>query len=182
MACIVASVDIKADPFFVFSLVKDIPYRTRLNPHAHVIDVVKETRGPIDVGTRFCQRQVIEGKLVEYRCWCTEYIPEQILEMKSDTNPSFKVRIIVEPIDGGVRLTQEESFELIPYVMCVPSAKGWLGKFLCRIFGNARVINQSLESLAKDELYIIADLQPKLAAWLYRIKLQLENQPAVLFA
>ncbi|GMR07256.1 MAG: hypothetical protein BMS9Abin26_0258 [Gammaproteobacteria bacterium] len=177
-----ASVDIMVEPFFVFMLVENVGFRSRLNPYARVLDLIKETRGPISIGTTFCHRQIIEGHLSEHRSICTEYVPGNILETESDTDPRFKVRLTVDPILGGARLTQEESFELSPFVMPIPTADGLTGKFFRLIFGDNKVIRQPPESLIQEELELVTHLQPKLAMWLRIIKLQLEHSPAMLLA
>lgn len=175
-------VDIMVEPFFVFMLVENVGFRSRLNPYARVLDLVKETQGPISIGTTFCHRQIIEGQLSEYHSICTEYVPGNILETESDTDPRFKVRLTVDPIPGGARLTQEESFELIPFVMPTPTMRGLPGKFFQLIFGDIKVIKQTPESLIQEELELVTHLQPKLAAWLRKIKLRLEHSPAMLLA
>lgn len=170
-----ASVDIKAKPREVFSLVEDITYRTRLNPNVWVLGIAKETEGPVNVGTVFLFRLVIEGKIIEHRSECTTYIPGKMLETVSDTTPRFNVRVSVEPIPGGTRLTHEESFSLLPMYMPLPRVNGVLGKLFKWMFGDAKELIQSPESVAADETQLEKNLQPRLMAWLYKIKAHLEQ-------
>ena len=176
MVRVKASLDIQADPEAVFSLVTDVARKARLGPHAAVIGVSKETAGPVGVGTVFHYCLSIEGKIADYRTRCVAFEPGRMMETVSDTRPPFKVRVTVEPVPGGARLTQEETFSLPVLHMPVPGTKGWWGRVLHFIFGDADAIVQSRESSAAEDVAMQAKLEPKLADWLERIKTHLERE------
>lgn len=182
MVRVKASLDIQVDPEAVFSLVTDVARKARLGPHAAVIGVSKETAGPVGVGTVFHYCLSIEGKIADYRTRCVAFEPGRMMETVSDTRPPFKVRVTVEPVPGGARLTQEEAFSLPVLHMPVPGTKGWWGKVLHFIFGDADAIVQSRESAAAEDAAMQAKLEPKLADWLERIKTHLEREQSRLEA
>lgn len=82
----------------------------------------------------------------------------------------------VEPIPGGARLTQEESFSLPVLRVPLPPAGGWLGKLLRFIFGEEEFLAQSPESIAAEEAEMAEKLTPRLAEWLSAIKTHLERE------
>lgn len=176
------TVDIRARPEAVFDLVCDVARRARLDPNATALGVAKETPGPVRVGTVFYYRLVIEGKIAEYRSRCIAIEPDRLLVTQSDTQPPFQVRITVEPVPGGARLTQEERFELAPLYFPLPRAPGRLGRWLQRLFGERRYLVQGPEALAAEEADWEARLNHRLARWLASIKRHLEAEQARLQA
>ncbi len=170
------SVDIRAPPEAVFDLVADIPRKTRLNPNVHVLGVSRETSGPVDVGTVFRYRVVVEGHIADYRSHCVAFSPGRMIETCTDTSPPFNVRVTVDSIDGGARLTQTEFLKMTPAYLPVPDIGGRLGSWLRQLFGNTKVIVQSEESLIAEERRHAANLRPRLAKWLASIKNHLEQE------
>ncbi len=182
MVCVKESVDIRAEPEAVFSLMTDVARKARLDPSVHVLNVGQETEGPVGIGTVFHYRLVIEGKIADYRSTCIAFEPGRMMETLSDTAPPFKIRVTVEPIPGGTCLTQAESFTLPAARMPLPKAKGWLGKVFRFLFGKGDAIMQSPESVAADEAQMEVKLKPRLAAWLGGIKTHLETERSSLKA
>ncbi len=182
MVCVEESVDIRAEPEVVFSLITDVARKARMNPNVRVLSVGQETEGPVGIGTVFHYRLVIEGKIADYRSTCVAFEPGRMMETLSDTVPPFKVRVTVEPIPGGARLTQVESFTLSSARVPLPRAKGWLGEVFRFIFGEGNTLTQSPESVAADEAQWEARLKPRLAAWLNSIKTHLETERSSLKA
>ncbi len=182
MVTISASVDIAASPKAVFDLVTDVSRRARLNPRVGVLGIAKITPGPVRLGTRFRYRVAVDGHIVEHACECVAFEPGRLMETVSDTKPPFRVRVTVEPIPGGARLTQEEFFELPPAVMPLPRWRCWPGRLLDKLFGGADCLRQSAESLAAEAEETCRRLQPRLAGWLERLKRHLEQGRGVFYA
>jgi hypothetical protein len=182
MVCVEESVDIRAAAEDVFALVTDVARKAPLDPSVHVLNVGQEPAGPVGVGTVFHYRLVIEGKIADYRSTCVTFEPGQMMETTSDSRPPFKIRVTVEPIPGGARLTQNETFTFPHLRVPLPQAKGWLGKVLRFIFGDADAIVQSQESMAEEEAQMEAQLKPRLTAWLKGIKAHLESERSRLMA
>lgn len=170
------SVDIRAEPDIVFSLVTDVARKARLDPNVSVLSVVQETEGPVGIDTVFRYRLVIEGKIADYRSRCVAFESGQMMETFSDSTPPFKIRVTVDPIPDGARLTQRESLALPVLQVPVPKAKGLLGGIFRLLFGNSGVIKQSQESIADDEAQMEARFKPRLIVWLNAIKKHLEAE------
>ncbi len=168
------SVDIKAPPETVFQLAVDLEKRIRLSPNVDVISVHKETEGPVGVGTAFHLRLSSQGQPVEYRCRCIAFEPERKMETESLTEQPFGMRVIVKPIPGGTRLTQEEWLGIKYEKPSRPEAKTPLGKMI-----NALADGLSGHTV-QDKLYHNATLEKELGAqleqWLQATKAYLENQ------
>lgn len=176
MVCVQSSVHIEADPDAVFALVTDVARKARLAPHTRVLAVVQETEGPVRIGTVFHYRLVIEGRIADYRSRCTDFQPGRMMETESDSCPPFKVRVTVDPVPGGARLTQQETFALPPVHVPLPGARGWLGTALRILLGTSSAIVQDGEAVAREEADMKARLQPRLDRWLASIKDHLERQ------
>ncbi len=169
------SVDIDADPGEVFALVTDVARKARLNPSVRVLDVIQETEGPIGIDTTFHYRLVAEGKIRDYRSRCVAFTPGRMMETISDSEPPFTVRVTVEPLAAGARLTQTESFSLPQIRIPLPTADGWRGTLLRILFGKRDSIGQDSGVVEAEEAQLAAKLQPRLLNWLQAIKRELES-------
>lgn len=176
------SVEINSEPETVFSLVTDIPRKARLDPNAKVLGVVQETEGPVAIGTTFHYRLVVEGRIADYRSRCTAFEPGKLIETVSDSDPPFTVRVTVEPLSNGARLTQKESFTVQRIHLRLPTADGWRGKLLRVLFGNRDAIQQDPSASRDEEARMEAKLKIRLEKWLEAIKLELESQQSRLKA
>ena len=109
-----ASVEIRAEAALVFALVSDLRRKARLNPNIRVIRVELEGEEPVREGSVFYHRFQRGTRIVEYRSRCVRCIPPRLFESRGETDLPFEVRVIVEPVPGGCRLTQEETLEVTP--------------------------------------------------------------------
>jgi len=130
----------------------------------------------VDVGIVFRYRLAIEGNIADYRSRCVAFDAGRIMETVSDSNPPFRIRVTVEPIPGGARLTQEESFSLPVPRVSVPHASGWPRKLLRLVFGKEDFIVQGPESVAEEEADMVAKLRPRLTEWLNATNPHLERE------
>ncbi len=174
MVQVKASVDIYADPMEVFALVTDVARKARLDPSVGVVNAGKETPGPVDIGAVFHYCLMVEGRMADYRTRCVAYEAGRMMQTESDTSPQFRVRVTVDPIPGGARLTQEERFSLPVVHMPVPQAPGIFGRLFKWMFGDRDVLVQDREIVADEERRLQAKLQRRLAKWLAAIKKDLE--------
>lgn len=163
-----------AEPQTVFRLVIDLERRIRLSPNVEVISVQKETEGPVGVGTEFHLRLSSKGQPVEYRCRCTAFEPGRKMETESLTERPFGMRVIVEPIPDGTRLTQEEWLGVEYQKPPRPEAKTMLGKL-----ANALADGLSGHTV-EDKRYQNAAFEQELGAqleqWLQATKAYLEGE------
>ena len=171
-----ASTEINVAPEEVFALVSDLRLKTPLCPHTAVIRITKQPEGPVAVGTTFQQRVTIDGHIADYQNRVIEFIPSKRMVTESDTSPSFRIVVTVEPNGNGCRLTQVESFPLSELIMPIPKANGWIGKLLRGMFGKGEFISQGDESLVNEATEMRNKLEPRLEAWLASIKQHLEAQ------
>jgi len=168
------SIDIKAPPESVFQLVMDLEKRIRLSPNVDVISVRKETAGPVGVGTEFHLHLSSQGQPVEYRCRCTAFEPGRKMETVSLTEQPFGMRVMVEPMPGGTRLTQQEWLGVKYQKPSRPEARSVLGKL-----ANALADGLSGHTV-QDKQYHNATLEQELGVqleqWLQATRAYLENQ------
>ncbi len=118
------AVDIRAAPDAVFALVADIPRRAALDPNVELLEALREGEGPLRVGSVFRLRLRADGREVEYRSRCTAFEPGRLIELRSVAEPSFGMRVTVEPAAGGARLVQEEWLALARPEPLGPPPKG----------------------------------------------------------
>jgi hypothetical protein len=170
------SVDINATPEQVFTLITDLPKKTKLCPHTAIIRIVQLPAGPVEVGTIFYHRVVVNGQIVDYHNNVTEFENNKRMVTQSDTQPSFRIEVTVEAINEGCRLSQEESFSLSELLVPIPKGIGWLGKILKFFFGDKEVLRQGENSLAREAEETRADLQNRLEGWLNGIRKHLNKQ------
>ncbi|GMR18234.1 MAG: hypothetical protein BMS9Abin33_0640 [Gammaproteobacteria bacterium] len=176
-----ASVDINASPEVVYELITDLNRKTKLCPHTSVIRISWNPPGAVDVGTIYHHRVAIDGHVADYQNHVVELEVGRRMVTQSNTDPSFRVEVIVEPIPSGARLTQIESFPLAELVIPVPKGSGWFGNLLRWFFGEGD-IRQGEHVLTREADEMQSKLQPRLEAWLKSIQRHLEKQEGKLFA
>lgn len=176
-----ATVDIDAAPETVFALITDLSRKTKLCPHTAVIKITRDPPGPVDVGTVFQHRVAIDGHIADYHNHVVEFEAGRRMVTQSNTDPSFRIEVTVEPIPSGVRLTQTESFPFTELIVPVPKASGWVGKLL-RLFFGENDIKQGEHALTSEAEEMQSKLQPRLEAWLKSIRRHLEKQEGKLSA
>lgn len=176
-----ASVDINAAPESVFALITDLSRKTKLCPHTAVIRITRNPPGPVDVGTVFQHRVAIDGHIADYLNHVIEFEAERRMVTQSDTDPSFRIEVTVEPTPSGVRLTQTESFPFAELIVPVPKVSGKFGKLL-RLFFGENDLRQGEDALTHEADEMQSKLQPRLEAWLKSIRHHLEKQEGKLLA
>lgn len=167
------SVDIQVPPETVFQLVMDLEKRIRLNPNVDEVSVEPENKGPVRVGTVFHVRLKSHGQIIDYRCRLSALEPGRLLEITSLTGRPFGMRVRVEPVPGGARLTHEEWLAFEYEEPPRSEAGSVLGKL-------AQVLANGLSGqAAEDRLYQTArfeeELDLQLKQWLKATKADLEK-------
>jgi len=177
-----ASVQVRAGPEEVFALVSDPPRKVRLNPNVRVLRVELEGGGRVGEGAVFYHRLAKGTRLIEYRSRCVRYAPPRLFEIRGETDPPFEVRVTVEPIPEGCRLTQEERLEVTPSLLDAlepAEAEGrpfWEALGLLALFPGSRRLASELRVHQRDRL--ARRLTRELQAWLDAIKAHLEGGDA----
>ncbi len=175
------SVDIAAPLPTVFGLMSDPLARARLNPFIQVIRIEREDPGPLREGSVTFLRLQKGKRIFEYRTRCRRLEPGRLLEHQADLPTLFRVRVEVDGIPGGTRLTQREECEVTPAMLeglSVPRRAE-------RAWRTIKLLSLVAPSLARETFAVIlrerADvlrvaMQRELRAWLQAIKRHLEAQ------
>ena len=182
MANINSTIDIKADPEHVFELVENVELRMRLNPRIKIHKVLKMTPGSMKIGCRFYYRMTVDNKTIEHYTTCVAYRPGRLLEMVSDGNPVFNVKLSCQPIPGGTRLIHEESFQREQIDWPLASTESFLGELVFLVLGKKWGFKKSYDSVVADEKEMLASLESMLEEWMAKIKNHLETRHGVLYA
>lgn len=168
------SVTIEADPGTVFSLVTDVAHKASLNPNAEIIHVEQETDGRVGEQTVFHYTLRQGGQVIDYRTRCVAFESDRMMETVSLTEPSFGVRVTVQPHPEGTCLTQEEWFVLRPPPRPprVPrkGPMGLLMNLAIGVFGDPEQ-----NATPAEEAQMAAQLETRLGNWLQAIKRHLED-------
>jgi hypothetical protein len=105
-------VEIAAPSSRVFALVSDPLAKAMLNPYTQVIRIEREEPGPIREGSVTFYRLHKGTRIFEYRTRCVRLEPDRLVETRADLPSLSMVRVEVEPLPGGSRLTQREECEI----------------------------------------------------------------------
>jgi hypothetical protein len=174
------SVQIGAPPAAVFALVVDPLAKARLNPFLQVIRIERETPGPLREGSITFFRLQKGRRIFEYRTRCHRLEPGRLLENRAELATLARVRVEVEPVPAGTRLTQSEECEVtLEMLEGVP-----VGHRADRAWRMLKLLNLFLPMLAREAHGVILKeraealrlvLQRELRAWLEAIKGHLES-------
>ncbi|MFB3820021.1 MAG: SRPBCC family protein [Candidatus Methylomirabilales bacterium] len=175
------SVDVAAPAPAVYDLVSDPAAKARLNPFVQVIRIERETPGPLREGSVTFFRAQKGKQIYEYRTRCCQVVPGRLIENRADLPSLFRVRVEVEPVAGGSRLTQQEELEITAGMLeglFVPrrAERAWRAIKLLHLFlpGLAREAYAVLLRERAEALRI--SLQRELHVWLLAIKRHLEGE------
>jgi hypothetical protein len=180
MVRVAESVEIAAPPAQVFALVSDAAAKAGLNPFIQVIRVEREDPGPQREGSTTFLRLQKGTRIFEYRTRCRRLVPGRIIENQAELPTLLRVRVEVEPIPGGSRLTQHEECEVTLAMLDglpVPrrAERAWRA---------IRILSLVLPALARETYAVIMQdrceilrvvLRRELRAWLQAIQQHLES-------
>ncbi len=178
---VMAAVEIGAPVPPVFALVSDPPAKARLNPFLQDIRIEREDPGPLREGSVTFLRLQKGTRIFEYRTRCIRLEPDRLLENQAELPTLFRVRVEVQPIPGGTRLTQREECEITTAMLehlPVPRRAE-------RAWRTIKLLSLVAPSLARETYAVIlrerADalrvvMERELRGWLQAIKEHLESQ------
>jgi hypothetical protein len=174
-------VEIAAPPATVFALVSDPQAKARLNPNVQVIRVEREDPGPLCEGSVTFLRLQKGRRIFEYRTRCERLEAGRLLEHRAQLPTLVRVRVEVDPVPRGTRLTQHEeceaTLEMLEALPGAPRAE-WPWRA-------ARLLHLLLPELAAETFAVILRqraalleraLRRELRDWLAAIKDHLETQ------
>jgi hypothetical protein len=178
-----AAVEIGAPAAAVFALVSDPAAKAKLNPFTQVIRMEREDPGPLREGSVIFFRLQKGRRIFEYRTRCVRLEPNRLLETQAELPTLFRVRLEMEPVPGGTRLTQREECEITAGMLeglPVPrrAEHAWQA---------IKILSVLAPSLARETYAVIlrerADalrvvMERELRGWLQAIKQHLETQPS----
>lgn len=174
-----AMVEIAAPVVKVFALVSDPLAKARLNPFVQVIRIEREDPGPLQVGSLTFLRLQKGTRIFEYRTRCIRLNPGRLLENQAELPTLLRVRVEVEPIPRGSRLTQREECEVtLAMLEHLP-----VSRRAERAWRTIKLLSFVIPSLARETFAVIlqerADalrvmMERELRGWLQAIKQHLE--------
>ncbi|HYL79938.1 MAG TPA: SRPBCC family protein [Candidatus Acidoferrum sp.] len=172
-------VEISAPPSAVFTFVSDAEAKARLNPFVQVIRIERETPGPLREGSVTYFRLQKGKRIFEYRTRCRQFEADRLLESQAELPTLFRVRVELEPIPGGTRLTQREECELtLEMLEGLP-----VSRRAERAWRTIKLINMVLPGLGREAYGIIlleraealrTALRRELWTWLQAVKQHIE--------
>ncbi len=180
---VAVTVDIAVPLNRVFALISDAEAKTRLNPFVQVIRVERETPGPLREGSVTYFRLQKGRRIYEHRSQCRRLEPDRLLEAQAILPTLYRVRVQLEPIQTGTRLTQEEECEVTPAMLeGLPvsrrAERAWrtvkLLRFIVPALGreaHTLILRERAETLR-------LSLRRELWSWLHAVKLRLESSQA----
>ena len=174
-----AAVEIRAAPAQVFAVVSDLRRKAPLNPNIQVIRVELEGEEPVREGSVFYHRFHRGARIMEYKSRCVRLVAPWLVESRSETDPAFVVRVVVEPISTGCRLTQQEEVEVTPELLDAFEAPTTEVRALRDIvnlfalFPSARSLGVEIRALQYER--IARRLAGELQSWLDGIRVHLEE-------
>jgi Polyketide cyclase / dehydrase and lipid transport len=174
-----AAVDIHAAPAQVFAVVSDLRRKAPLNPNIQVIRVELEGEEPVREGSVFYHRFHRGARIMEYRSRCVRLVAPWLVENRSETDPPFIVRVTVEPIPTGCRLTQQEEAEVTPELLdAIEPPTSEVRTFqdivnLFALFPSARPLGVEIRAFQCER--VARTLAGELQSWLDGIRAHLEE-------
>lgn len=173
------TVDIAAPPSKVFALVGDAQAKARLNPFVQVIRIERETPGPLREDSVTFFRLQKGKRIFEYRTRCRRLEADRLLENLAELPTLFQVRVEVEAIPGGTRLTQQEKCEVtLELLEGLP-----VSRRAERAWQAIKLLNLALPGLGREAYSVIlreraealrSTLRRELWTWLQAIKRHIE--------
>jgi polyketide cyclase/dehydrase/lipid transport protein len=175
-----ASVEIDASPAEVFAFVTDAEAKARLNPFVQVIRIERETPGPLREDSIIYFRLQKGKRIFEYRTRCRRFEADRLIENQAELPTLFRVRVEVEPIPGGTRLTQQEECEVTLEILeGLP-----VSRRAERAWQAIKLLNLALPGVGREAYSVIlgeraealrTTLRRELWTWLQAIKRHLET-------
>jgi len=176
-----ASLEVRAPAAEVFAVMSDLRRKALLNPNIHVIRVELEGGEPVREGSVFHHRFQKGRRILEYRSQCVRCEPPRLFETRGLAGSFFEVRVSVEPLHEGCRLTQEEAVEVTPEALdAIDPAPAEGQTFrdamkLLMLFPSARPLGAELRAHQRER--VARRLARELESWLMAIRHHLEAGP-----
>lgn len=172
-------INIRVSPQQVFTLLSDVRECAELNPRIKVIEITLEPAGRVGEGTVFHNRIVVAGRMTEYNSKVIAYIPNQLLHIKTNTNPELDIKYHIKPVAEGCCLEQEFIATMRPEETVPVKLSGWFGKLLERLTEQPSGSAQNTASQQREEITMREELQAQLDEWLMIVKNHLEEQRGI---
>ena len=176
MVQVKGEINIHVSPQEVFALLSDVRECAELNPRIQVIDITSEPAGRVGEGTVFHNRIVVAGRMTEYDSKVIVFKPDQLLHIRTNTNPEVNVKYQLTPVTEGCRLEQEFISSSRPEEPTPAKLPGWFAQLMDRLTEQSPGVAQDTESQQQDEVMMREELQTQLDEWLAIVKKHLEQQ------
>jgi uncharacterized protein YndB with AHSA1/START domain len=169
------SVDIARPPAMVFDYLRDIETRLRLNPSYHLTGFEWVPPGPPGPGSRYHVHARVGESNLDYLCEVIELVEGERLATRG-VDSGMMVRLTLDPIPGGCRLTHEEGFQVPEEALQPPpgSGRALMANLLVALFGQREVSVLKAER-EKHVQVTVAELEQRLRRWLERVRQDIER-------
>lgn len=176
MIQVTGEVTIHVSPQQVFDLLSDVRECAELNPRIKVIDISSEPAGRVGEGTVFHNRIVVAGRMTEYDSEVVACKPNELLHIKTRTNPEAENKYTIIPVAEGSCLKQEFISSMTTEETTPVELPGWFVKLTERLTAQPSASEKDTASQQQDEAIMREELQAQLDEWLIIVKKYLEEQ------
>lgn len=169
-------IQINVSPQQVFSLLSDVRECAELNPRIKVIDITSEPAGKVREGTVFHYRIVVAGHMTEYSSQVVACVPNELLQIRTNTNPEVDIQYHIKPVAEGCCLEQELTSTTKPEASEPVELPGWFSRLMEKFTEQPPGSEQTPEFQLQDDTAMKEELQGQLDEWLMIVKKHLESQ------
>ncbi|MCS7149477.1 MAG: hypothetical protein N2Z40_05125 [Caldimicrobium sp.] len=167
------SIEINKPPSKVFTYLKSIEKRIRLNPSYEMVKFEYLTEGDLREGTQYKITAKTDKGLISYQSVVKELIENE--KMVTETiNGKMRISISLKPSPKGTVLYYTEEFELPPEVL-LKEEEANQGLFQALLSFFFRTGGFCQDTLLKRKNTLLENLKEKAQIYLQRIKEDLEN-------
>jgi len=171
-----SQIEIDVPAPLAFALLCDPVRKTELNPKVEAVLAANPSTSSLGVGSRIHYRLRTASGYRAFHCTVTAFEPDRLLEVVSDTQPSFRVRQSLEPTLYGCLLRHDEWIDAGRAQIQAGGRERPL-PFLLRVLeaavGHSMPTPEEMEQGQQEILQ--SELEQSLAEWLTNIKVCLES-------
>jgi hypothetical protein len=175
MEYIKESITINRAPEEVFSFLRQIEPRLRLNPSYKLLEFKRLTEGPIQKGSRYRVKAIAGNQMIEYESEVLELIENKQIAT-GDTGERLRVTLTLRPLQKGTILIHEEEFIIPDEALYISSDEKSEPPFWQKVLRFLIEIERTrIDERQRRKEEIIATLKRNLRTWLERIKEEIEG-------
>jgi len=167
------SITINRAPEEVFSFLRQIEPRLRLNPSYKLLEFRRLTEGPIQKGSRYRVKAIAGNQVIEYEGEVLELIENKKIAT-GDTGGRLRVTLTLKPLQKGTLLIHEEEFIIPDEALYTPDEKSELPFWQKVLRFLIEIERTRIDERQRRMEEIVTTLKRNLRTWLERIKEEIE--------